>query len=65
MNLYAKILNENEFDVSLEKRYGILCRLIADNQHATKEDLIALTNEYKNLKGSASIATAETENIGA
>lgn len=51
MNLYAEILNENEFDVPLEKRYGILCRLIADNPHATKEDLVALTTEYKNLKG--------------
>lgn len=51
MNFYAKKLREGHQDVPIEVRYAILCAIIAEDRENIESNLIALTNEYKNLKG--------------
>lgn len=60
MNFYAKKLREGQNDVPVEVRYAILCKILAEDPDTDKDDLIALTNEYKKLKGSASSAKPNT-----
>ncbi|QAS52835.1 hypothetical protein [Halobacillus litoralis] len=61
MNFYAEQLRTGRNDVPVEVRYAILCQMIANDPEDTKEDLVALTNEYKNLKGSVGIEKSKTE----
>ncbi|WP_406945726.1 hypothetical protein ACJA3J_05615 [Halobacillus sp. SY10] len=61
MNFYAEQLRKGRNDVPIEVRYAILCQMIANDPEDSKDDLVALTNEYQKLKGSAVSAKPATE----
>ncbi|QAS52412.1 hypothetical protein [Halobacillus litoralis] len=59
MNYAEELRKPDELGIGLDANYIILCKMVA--QYGDHDDLIELTNEYQNLKGSAGIAKPKTK----